>query len=104
MVTSGRVDAYATEDILLYGLISKDRNPEQYQVTGRFLKVEHYALMVSKNDSTFQQLGNEVLADLIRSGEINTIYERWFNPGPTNIKIPLSDAQKKVFANLTWPQ
>ncbi len=45
-LTSGRVDAYATDDVLLYGLITKSKNPDQFQVTGRFLSYDPYGLMV----------------------------------------------------------
>ena len=85
-----RVDAYATDHVLLYGLISKSKNPGQFQVTGRFLSYDPYGIMVPRNDSTYRRLGNVVLADLMRSGEIVKMYDKWFNPGPTKINMPLS--------------
>ena len=96
-LTSDRVDAYATDDVLLYGLISKSKNPDQFQVTGRFLSYDPYGLMVPRNDSTFRRLGIVTMADLMRSGEMEKIYNKWFNPGPTNIKMPISDSLKMAF-------
>ena len=64
-LTSGRVDAYATDDVLLYGLISKSKNPDQWQVTGRFLSYDPYGLMVPRNDSTYRRIGTILLLSLI---------------------------------------
>ncbi len=94
---TGRVDAYATDHVLNYGLISKSKNPEQYEVVGRFLSYDPYGIMVRRDDSAIRLLGNTVLSDLMRSGEMKKIYDKWFNPGPTNINMPLSDALKAAF-------
>lgn len=96
-LATGRVDAYATDDVLLYGLISKSKDPAGYQVTGRFLSYDPYGLMVPRNDSTYRRLGTVVLADLMRSGEMVSIYDKWFNPGPTNIKMPPSNTLIMAF-------
>jgi len=102
-LTSGRVDAYPTDDVLLYGLISKSKNPDQFQVTGRFLSYDPYGLMVPRNDSTYRRIGVVVLADLMRSGEMLDIYNKWFNPGPTNINMPISDRLRVAFENQALP-
>jgi glutamate/aspartate transport system substrate-binding protein len=102
-LTSDRVDAYPTDDVLLYGLISKSKNPDQFQVTGRFLSYDPYGLMVPRNDSTYRRIGIVVLADLMRSGEMLEIYNKWFNPGPTNINMPISDRLRVAFENQALP-
>lgn len=94
---TGRVDAYATDHVLLYGLISKSKEPGQWEVVGRFLSYDPYGIMVRRDDSEFRLLGNTVLSDLMRSGEMQKIYDKWFNPGPTNINMPISDALKTAF-------
>jgi glutamate/aspartate transport system substrate-binding protein len=75
-----RVDAYSTDHILLYGLISKSREPEAFAVVGDFLSYDPYALMVPRNESDFELVGKRALAEVFRSGEINTIYDKWFGP------------------------
>jgi len=94
---TGRADAYASDHVLLYGLISKSKNPAEFQVTGRFLSFDPYGIMVPKDDSTYRRLGEVTLADLMRSGEAEAIYDKWFNPGPTNINMPMSDTLKMAF-------
>lgn len=96
-VETGRVDAYATDDVLLYGLISKSKKKDDYQVTGRFLSFDPYGIMVPRNDSTYRRLGNVMLADMMRSGELMKIYNKWFAPGPTNINMPASATLQTAF-------
>lgn len=96
-VESGRADAYASDHVLLYGLISKSKDPSQYQVTGRFLSYDPYGIMVPRNDSTYRRLGTIVIADMMREGELERLYNKWFNPGPTNIQMPMSDTLKTAF-------
>ncbi len=99
-----RVDAYGSDDVLLYGLISKSKNPRNFQVTGRYLSFDPYAIMVPRNDSTFERLGRVVMSRLMRSGEMKTIYAKWFEPGPTKINMPLSDALSGSFATQGLPE
>ena len=53
--------------------------------------------MVRRDDSAMRLLGNTVLADLMRSGQMYKIYDKWFNPGPTNINMPISAALDAAF-------
>lgn len=75
-----RVDAYATDHILLHGLISKSKTPEDFAVVGEFLSFDPYALMVRRDDSAFELVGKKALAEVFRSGEIIEIYKQWFEP------------------------
>jgi glutamate/aspartate transport system substrate-binding protein len=82
-----RVDAYSTDHILLYGLITRARDPENYAVVGDFMSYDPYAIMVRRDDSAFQLLGTRVLAELFRTGEIREIYAKWFQPFPTSADV-----------------
>ncbi|MEH6814351.1 MAG: amino acid ABC transporter substrate-binding protein [Motiliproteus sp.] len=75
---TGQVDAYSSDDILLYGLITKANKLADYKVTGRFLSYDPYALMVRKDDSAFQLVANRRLSELFRNGKIDRIYNKWF--------------------------
>lgn len=99
-----RIDAYGSDDVLLYGLISKSSDPASYKVSGRYLSFDPYALMVQRNDSTFERLGRVTMAGLMRSGEMAEIYAKWFEPGPTNINMPLSDTLRTAFEIQALPE
>jgi glutamate/aspartate transport system substrate-binding protein len=94
---TGRVDAYASDHVLLYGLISKSKDPSAYQVTGRFLSYDPYGIMVPRNDSTYRRLGTVMMADMMRSGDMMKTYNKWFSPGPTKINMPASSTLKTAF-------
>lgn len=99
-----RIDAYGSDDVLLYGLISKSKSPDDYHVTGRYLSFDPYAIMVPRNDSSFARLGRVVMSELMRSGEMEALYNQWFAPGPTNINMPLSDTLKTAFDIQALPE
>jgi len=75
-----RVDAYSTDHILLFGLIAKSKNPDDFTVVGDFLSFDPYAIMVRRDDSAFELVGKIALANVFRSGEIDKIYAKWFDP------------------------
>lgn len=88
-----RVDAYATDHILLHGLISKAKNPDDFAVVGEFLSFDPYALMVRRDDSAFELVGKKALAEVFRSGEIDAIYAKWFDP----LGVPADPLLKAAF-------
>ena len=94
---TNRIDAYGSDDVLLYGLISKSKNPNDFEVVGEYLSFDPYAIMIPRNDSGFQRLGTAVLADLMRTGQLQEIYGKWFEPGPTGINMPMSATLETAF-------
>lgn len=94
---SGRVDAYVSDDVLLYGMISTAKDPSQWEVVGEFFSYDPYSLMIPRNDSEYRLIATRTISDLMRSGEMASIYNKWFNPGPTKINMPLSSDLKKAF-------
>ena len=101
-----RVDAYSTDDILLYGLISKSKSPDDYAVVGRFLSFDPYAIMLPRDDSAMRLIANRTLADLFRSGEIEQIYDKWFTssiPGSEPLNVPMSDTLQTNFQVHAFP-
>jgi glutamate/aspartate transport system substrate-binding protein len=103
LLDSGRAAAFATDEILLYGLKANAKNPDDFEIVGELLSFEPYAIMVRKDDREFKKFGDEVLAGLMKSGEIETIYRKWFEspipPRGVNLKLPMSDKLKDYFKN-----
>ena len=85
---------FFTDAIVEHGLISKAANPEKYEVVGRLLSFDPYSIVVRRDDSAFRLVGNRVLADLFRSGEIEQIYDKWLKP----FAGPLTDPLRTVYA------
>jgi len=102
-----RVDAYSTDDIQLYGLIAKSKSPADYEVVGRFLSFDPYALMLPRDDSAFRLVVNKTLAGLFRSGEIEQIYNKWFMapiPGGEPLNVVMDNTLKVNFAVHAFPE
>ena len=101
VVQSGRADAFAMDDILLYGLRASSANPADWVVVGEALQVEPYAIMFRKDDPGFKTLVDGVLARLMDSGEFTRLYAKWFTspiaPKGVNLGAPMS---KELLDNL----
>ena len=95
-----RVDDYATDHILLFGLISKSKTPDDFVVVGDFLSFDPYALMVRRDDSEFELIGKKALGAVFRSGEIDAIYSKWFDP----LGVPADPLLKAAFTLGALPE
>ena len=93
VVQTGRADAFAMDDILLYGLAASAANPAEWAVVGEAIQVEPYAIMVRKDDPAFKALVDGVLARLMDSGEFERLYRKWFQspipPKGVNLNAPM---------------
>jgi glutamate/aspartate transport system substrate-binding protein len=105
MLDSGRIAAYAMDDIILYSLAAHSKTPGDYVVSSEPLSVEPYGIMLRKDDPEFKKLVDEALGGVFRSGEINRLYAKWFQsaipPKGVNLGVPMSDALKKAIARPT---
>jgi glutamate/aspartate transport system substrate-binding protein len=105
MLDSGRIAAYATDDIILYSLAAHAKTPGDYVVSIEPLSVEPYGIMLRKDDPEFKKLVDDAIGEVFRSGEINRLYTKWFQsavpPKGINLGVPMSDALKKAIARPT---
>ena len=95
-VDDGRAIAFPMDDVLLYGLISTSKKPDEFAVVGKYLSVEPYAIMMRRDEPQFERLVNRALIDLFQSGEIRRIYARWFTT--RDLSVPLNPYLKEAFA------
>jgi glutamate/aspartate transport system substrate-binding protein len=93
----GRLDAYASDRILLAGLLATAKNPAKLRLSGEFFSYEPYGLMMRRGDNAFQANVNRTLSTLYRSGLVQ-IYERWFGPFAT-----ASPLVKALYLLHSWP-
>ncbi|HRM00136.1 amino acid ABC transporter substrate-binding protein [Diaphorobacter limosus] len=94
LVDAGRAEAFAMDDILQFGLKNNARNPADWDVVGDALQVEPYACMMRKDDPQFQKLVNGVIGGMMKSGEFERLYAKWFTapipPKNQVIGLPMS--------------
>lgn len=102
MLESGRADAFVLDDNLLAGIIANAKNPTAYRIVGEALGAEPIALLFRKDDPAFKTAVDDALPKLMKSGELEKIYTKWFvapiPPRNTSLNLPMSPALKQLIA------
>ena len=94
MLANKTADGFAMDDVQLYGLIAESANPAQFKVVGKFVTIEPLAIMMSKDDAAFKKVVDDEMRHLIRSGDAEKMYTRWFMapipPKNVSMNLPMS--------------
>lgn len=77
-LSNGSVDAFAYDDLIVYGLRSNSNNPADYKILPDSLSIEPESIMMRKNDKEFSNFVDEELKNLIKTGQVQSFYEKWF--------------------------
>ncbi|SHH06888.1 amino acid ABC transporter substrate-binding protein [Pollutimonas bauzanensis] len=105
MVQTGRAAGSANDDGLAYGSVASSKNPDDFVIGTKSLEMAPYGIMEPKDDPAFKKVVDEAVLDLIKSGKVAAIYEKYFNspipPHHINLKYPMSDALKRALAHPT---
>jgi glutamate/aspartate transport system substrate-binding protein len=104
LLSQDRTSAFIMDDILLAGLIANSPNPGDYMIlTHESLRTEPYSMMLRKDDPQFKALVDKTVGGVMKSGEINKLYAKWFMspipPKNINMNFPETPAIKAAFAN-----
>jgi len=103
LLSQDRVSAFVMDDILLAGQIANSSNPGEYVILPESLRTEPYSMMLRKDDPQFKALVDKTIDAVMTSGEINTIYTKWFTspipPKGINLNFPETPAIKDAFAH-----
>jgi glutamate/aspartate transport system substrate-binding protein len=99
-LASGKADAFANDDVQLYGMLAETRSAADFRVVGDFLTYADYALMFRRNDPEFAEVVERAFHRLAGSREIVAIYERWFLkplPSGARLNLPMSPHLEELF-------
>ncbi len=100
MLETDRAVAFVMDDNLLAGLIATSKAPADYAIVGEVLSVEPIAIMLRKDDPAFKKLVDEAVKALMKSGEIDKLYAKWFMapipPRNASLNFPMSDKLKEL--------
>lgn len=81
LMADDRAVAFVMDDILLAGQIANSKTPDAYKILGESLRQEPYSMMLRKDDPQFKALVDRTVGAVMKSGEIEKIYAKWFlNP------------------------
>ncbi|MFM7000689.1 MAG: transporter substrate-binding domain-containing protein [Limnohabitans sp.] len=103
LLDSGRADAFVMDGSILAGNIANAKNPADFKIVGEVLSVEPIAIMIRKDDPAFKKLADDTVRDLVKSGDMAKLWDKWFLQPipPKNVKIALalSESTKAAWAN-----
>jgi glutamate/aspartate transport system substrate-binding protein len=90
LVAAGKADAFATDDVLLYGLIARHKADETLMVAGDFLTYEPYGIMYRKDDPQMKDVVTRAFDAMAQNRDFIEYYHKWFlRPTPTGERIDL---------------
>ena len=105
MVETGRAVAFVMDDIIIAGLAAQSQKPGDYDISSVALSVEPYGIMLRKDDKAFKVVADRAMQNVYKSGQINGIWEKWFQkpvpPKGINMQLPMPEVFKKVVAKPT---
>jgi glutamate/aspartate transport system substrate-binding protein len=100
LLADGKADAFANDDVQLYGMVAEKKAAADFRVVGDFLTYADYALMFRKEDPEFAEVVERAFRKLAGSREIVAIYERWFQkplPSGVRLNLPMSPHLEELF-------
>ena len=94
MLASGQGDALIGSDVLIRTLVAGSAHPADYRMLEPPLAARAFGIMVRRGNTAFRTAANQALREVIRSGEFERTYERWFlsapAPGGGRLDLPMS--------------
>ena len=105
-LAAGKADAFASDDILLYGFVGSRPDGRRFRVVGEFLSFEPYAITLRKDDPAFLDLVRGSFGRMARDSVLNAAYNRWFTkplPSGEVLNLPQSAQLTEMYRALGQP-
>lgn len=105
-LASGRADAFASDDILLSGLVATQPDLRRFRVVGDYLSFEPYAIAFRRDDPAFGGLVRQSFERMAQGGTLTALYNRWLTqPLPTGValNLPMSPHLAEIYRALGSP-
>jgi glutamate/aspartate transport system substrate-binding protein len=106
LMTDGKADAFATDDVLLYGFIARHQSQREFIVVGDYLSYDPYGIMFRKDDPQFRDVVLTTFHQLAESRDLLEIYHRWFRrrtPTGERLNLPMNAQLEEAFRVLGLP-
>ena len=104
-VLKKEADAFVVDDAVLSGLIANSAEGDKLKLLEENFGFEPYGIAMRKDDLEFKAVVDKTMRDMMKSGEMETLYNKWFMspipPNNANLQIPMSDALKEAMRNPT---
>ena len=103
MLADGKADAFATDDVLLYGFIAAKKAGATMAVVGDFITYEPYGIMFRKDDPLMAVAVTRAFQTMAQSRALAATYRRWFlqaTPTGELLNLPMSVQLTEVFRGM----
>ncbi|NOJ39879.1 amino acid ABC transporter substrate-binding protein [Bradyrhizobium australiense] len=91
VLADGKADAFATDDILLYGLIARHKSQDEFKVTSEYLSYDPYGIMFRKGEPQLKAVVERTFRKLGSGRDLVPLYNKWFvGRLPTGEKLGVS--------------
>src|ERR1700736_5392248 len=78
MLVDQKADAFANDDILLYGLIARHKSQDKFRVTGDYLSYDPYGIMFRKGEPQLTAVVERAFRKLGSNRDLVPLYNKWF--------------------------
>ena len=106
VLEAGKADAFATDDVLLYGIIATEPRAHDMKVVGEYLSYDPYGLAYRRNDPSFAAVVNNAFARMAEERRLTELYNKWFLhrlPTGETLSLPMSPQLEEIFRVLGVP-
>jgi glutamate/aspartate transport system substrate-binding protein len=103
MLVDGKADAFATDDILLYGLIARHKAQDRFRVTGEYLSYDPYGIMFRKGEPQLAAVVERTFRKLGSNRDLIPLYNKWFVsrlPTGEKLNVAISPQLEEAFKAL----
>ena len=100
MLVDGKADAFATDDILLYGLIARHKAQDKFRVTGEYLSYDPYGIMFRKGEPQLAAVVERTFRKLGSNRDLVPLYNKWFVwrlPTGEKLNVAISPQLEEAF-------
>jgi glutamate/aspartate transport system substrate-binding protein len=100
MLVDGKADAFATDDILLYGLIARHKSQDRFRVTGDYLSYDPYGIMFRKGEPQLAAVVERTFRKLGSNHDLIPLYNKWFEarlPTGERLNVVISPQLEDAF-------
>jgi glutamate/aspartate transport system substrate-binding protein len=100
MLVDGKADAFATDDILLYGLIARHKSQDKFRVTGDYLSYDPYGIMFRKGEPQLAAVVERAFRKLGSNHDLVPLYDKWFVsrlPTGEKLNVAISPQLEEAF-------
>src|SRR5437667_3054240 len=99
-LVDGKADAFATDDILLYGLIARHKSQDKFRVTGEYLSYDPYGIMFRKGEPQLTAVVERAFRKLGSNHDLIPLYNKWFVsrlPTGEKLNVAISPQLEEAF-------